>query len=100
MDRSRYNDLYLPGALFPDALQVTTNIDDALIGAEDVLIVVPSHALRETLERLKNSSQPIKHLAWATKGFETETGLLPHQVVRQVVGTSLPMAVILSLIHI
>ena len=94
MERSRHNDLYLPGAHFPDALQVTTNIDDALIGAEDVLIVVPSHALRETLERLKSSSQPIKHLVWATKGFETETGLLPHQVVRQVMGTSLPMAVI------
>ena len=94
MEHGRCNKTYLPGVKFPDSLQVTTNIDDALIESEDVLIVVPSHALRETLERLKASSQPIKHLAWATKGFETETGLLPHQVVEQVMGDDLPIAVI------
>ena len=94
MEHGRCNEIYLPGVKFPDSLQVTTDIDDALIESEDVLIVVPSHALRETLERLKASSQPIKHLAWATKGFETETGLLPHQVVEQVMGNDLPMAVI------
>jgi glycerol-3-phosphate dehydrogenase (NAD(P)+) len=94
MKYGRCNEIYLPGVKFPDSLQVTTNIDDALMDSEDVLIVVPSHALRETLGRLKASSQPIKHLSWATKGFETETGLLPHQVVEQVMGTNLPVAVI------
>ncbi len=94
MKYGRCNEIYLPGVKFPDSLQVTTNIDDALMDSEDVLIVVPSHALRETLGRLKASSQPIKHLSWATKGFETETGLLPHQVVEQVMGTDLPVAVI------
>jgi len=94
MARTRRNATYLPDANFPDELQVTTELDEALTGADDVLVVVPSHAFRETLERLKDSSLPLKHLAWATKGFETETGLLPHQVVREVLDPELPTAVI------
>jgi glycerol-3-phosphate dehydrogenase (NAD(P)+) len=33
-------------------------------------------------------------LAWATKGFEVETGLLPHQVAREVLGTDRAIAVL------
>ena len=94
MARARRNTAYLPKTSFPDALQVTTELDEALASAEDVLIVVPSHAFRETLQRLKSSSLPLKHLAWATKGFETETGKLPHQVAAEVLGPNLQTAVI------
>lgn len=94
MARDRRNTAYLPGAPFPEALQVTTELDAALEGSEDVLAVVPSHAFRETLRRLKASSMPVRHLAWATKGFEAETGLLPHQVAAEVLDPHLPTAVI------
>jgi glycerol-3-phosphate dehydrogenase (NAD(P)+) len=33
-------------------------------------------------------------VAWATKGFELSTGLLPHQVAREVLGERVPTAVI------
>ena len=94
MARDRCNTAYLPGASFPEALQVTTELDAALEGSEDVLTVVPSHAFRETLQRLRASSTPVRHLAWATKGFEAETGLLPHQVAAEVLDPNLPTAVI------
>ena len=94
MARARCNTAYLPRAPFPDALQVTTELDAALEGSEDVLTVVPSHAFREVLQRLKASSMPVRHLAWATKGFEAETGLLPHQVAAEVLDPNLPTAVI------
>ena len=94
MARDRRNTAYLPGAPFPEALQVTTELDAALEGSEDVLTVVPSHAFRETLQRLRASCMPVRHLAWATKGFEAETGLLPHQVAAEVLDPDLPTAVI------
>jgi glycerol-3-phosphate dehydrogenase (NAD(P)+) len=50
------------------------------------LIAVPSHAFRATLERIAPHLDPDTRIAWATKGFEIATGLLPHQVVRQVLG--------------
>ena len=52
MARTRSNSTYLPGIDFPDGLEVTTDFQVALDGAEEVLLVVPSHAFRETLQRL------------------------------------------------
>ena len=75
MAHARRNITYLPGANFPDELEVTTELDEALEDAEDVLIAVPSHAFRETLQRLKASRSPVRHLTCATKGFETDSVL-------------------------
>jgi len=94
MAKKRRNQTYLPNAPFPDNLAVTTELDEALHGAEDLLAVVPSHAFREMLERLAQAATPVKRLAWATKGFETDTGLLPHQVAEQVLGKDIPTAVL------
>jgi glycerol-3-phosphate dehydrogenase (NAD(P)+) len=94
MARARRNSKYLPHAPFPDDLRVTTDLAEAVAGAQDVLLAVPSHAFREMMGRLHALPAPIKHLSWATKGFETETGLLPHQVAEQVLEDGVPTAVL------
>jgi glycerol-3-phosphate dehydrogenase (NAD(P)+) len=87
MRQARRNERYLPDAGFPDSLRVTNDLAQALDGARDALIAVPSHAFRASLERIKPHLNPDTRIAWATKGFEAETGLLPHQVARQVLGS-------------
>src|ERR1700681_493827 len=87
MRLARRNERYLPDAGFPDALQVTNDLRESLGGARDALIAVPSHAFRATLESIKAHLNPDTHVAWATKGFEIATGLLPHQVAEQVLGS-------------
>ena len=94
MSQRRSNTTYLPGVDFPDALNVTTELGDALTDSEDILVAVPSHAFRETLERLDTCQIPVKSLAWATKGLEPETGLLPHQVAEQVMPAQVLTAVL------
>ena len=94
MALERCNTAYLPKAAFPDGLEVTTRLEEALRDAEDVLIAVPSHAFRETLQRIEDAGTAPKHLAWATKGFETASGLLPHQVAAQMLDPRVPTAVI------
>jgi glycerol-3-phosphate dehydrogenase (NAD(P)+) len=37
---------------------------------------------------------PVARLAWATKGFELVSGLLPYQIAQQVLGRPLPTAVL------
>jgi glycerol-3-phosphate dehydrogenase (NAD(P)+) len=90
----RRNARYLPDAPFPAALAVEADFERAVAGAVDVLIAVPSHALRPTLERLARQLAPGQRVAWATKGFELHSGLLPHQVARAVLGTGVPIAVL------
>jgi glycerol-3-phosphate dehydrogenase (NAD(P)+) len=92
MTRARRNDRYLPDAAFPAALEVTHELAAAVRGAEDVLVVVPSHGFRALLEAL--APHGIRNLAWATKGFELDTGLLPYQVVGEVFAAAIPTAVL------
>lgn len=96
MVTERSNARYLPGAStgFPDALTVCLELADAVRGAADVLIVVPSQGLRALLTAVSPLLTPDMRLAWATKGFESGSGKLPHQVAREVLGTGRSIAVL------
>ncbi|HVH83388.1 MAG TPA: NAD(P)H-dependent glycerol-3-phosphate dehydrogenase, partial [Steroidobacteraceae bacterium] len=88
------NERYLPSAPFPDALEVEADLSAALAAARYVLIVVPSPAFRAVLGALAPHLEPEMHVAWATKGFELATGLLPHQVACEVLGSERRVAVL------
>ncbi|MFK7857997.1 MAG: NAD(P)H-dependent glycerol-3-phosphate dehydrogenase [Granulosicoccus sp.] len=82
----RSNERYLPNSDFPENLSVCVDWAEAIQGQPRLLVSVPSHAFRNVLTSIRNSktlSVDSLELAWATKGFELETGLLPHQVVKQ-----------------
>lgn len=92
--RERRNSRYLPEAVFPNALSLEPDLSLALRATRDVLVAVPSHALRGMLREVAAYRPAELRLAWATKGFELSSGLLPHQVAAQVLGDSVPTAVI------
>jgi glycerol-3-phosphate dehydrogenase (NAD(P)+) len=94
MVEERENVRYLPGVKFPPNLNAQPNLEECVAGARDILVVVPSHGLRDTLTALKPLLGPDSRVCWATKGFELHTGKLPHQVVAEVLGTDRPMAVL------
>src|SRR5512138_116109 len=94
LERERRNARYLPDAPFPAALSIEPNLASALRDSQDVLLAVPSHGLRETLVAAAPHLARGARVAWATKGFELSSGLLPHEVARQVLGEHVPLAVI------
>lgn len=90
----RCNRRYLPEAEFPESLAVETDLTRAVGAARDILVVVPSSALRAVLTQIAPWLAPGARVAWATKGFELDTGKLPHQVAREVLGPAVPIAVL------
>jgi len=92
--RDRRNVRYLPDAPFPDSLEVAASLEQAIHGTAYVIVAVPSHAFRETLRLLAPQRHDVRRIAWATKGFEIETGLLPHQVAQQELGQDVHIAVL------
>jgi glycerol-3-phosphate dehydrogenase (NAD(P)+) len=94
LSRERVNSRYLAGASFPDSLTVTHQLADAIEGALDVLVAVPSHSFRSLLLAVAPLLEPLTRVAWATKGFELDTGKLPHQVAREVLGSERSTAVL------
>ena len=93
MRRARRNEQYLPDAAFPAALSVVGDLGLAFTGVRDALLVVPSHAFRSTLQLIAPHLRDDTRVAWATKGFEISSGLLPHQVALDILGAR-PGAVI------
>jgi glycerol-3-phosphate dehydrogenase (NAD(P)+) len=91
----RENRQYLPGIALPPQLSVTSDFDRAVrhvttgVAANDALLIVATSVagLRPLAQQLQ--SQPIPNLVWLCKGLEESTRLLPHQIVRDVFGSTL-----------
>ncbi|HEX4842988.1 MAG TPA: NAD(P)H-dependent glycerol-3-phosphate dehydrogenase [Limnobacter sp.] len=89
----RENPRYLPGIKLAPGLQTQPQFAaaarHALPGGDGLWVLgTPMGALRQTLEQLQ-AVAPVDQwpaLVWLCKGFEVGTGLMPHQVVEQVLG--------------
>lgn len=94
MVRQRRNPRYLTDIPLPDSLEPTADLQAALAAAEDVLVVVPTAAFRDLLVELAAYLSPAARLAWASKGLETGSGRLLHEVAAEVLGSRHPLAVV------
>ena len=80
--KTRRNERYLPGIEVPRAVEVVADLAAATSGAQLALAATPVAGLRELLQKL-GARTP---LVWLCKGFEEGSGLLPHQIVEEVLG--------------
>jgi glycerol-3-phosphate dehydrogenase (NAD(P)+) len=83
MKRERVNAKYLPEYVLPEALEPTSDFGEALDGAEMVLLVIPSHVMREALAHMLPRLRERMIFVSATKGIETETGKRISEVLRE-----------------
>lgn len=85
MTAQRQNARYLPGIDLPVSLSV---VDGSLghwldntVCTDLWVLATPMSGLRNTLQALQNVKAPV---AWLCKGFESGTGLMPHEVQAEV----------------
>ena len=89
------NKRYLPDAEFPADLQPVIELDPYLEKTRDILIGLPCKALRPFLEKIANlSSSDDKRIVWACKGIEPESQMLVHEIVEEILGKDIPVAVL------
>jgi glycerol-3-phosphate dehydrogenase (NAD(P)+) len=83
INKTRENTAYLPGILFPENLNLTSDIEEAVKGCNMIVSAVPSQAFRSTCKTIKpfiNKDQIIIDVA---KGLEKGTGLRLSEVFRE-----------------
>ena len=68
----RENQRYLPGFTFPEGLEVTGEIAEAVSGAQCVVMVVPSHGYREVYRRAFPFLEKGALVVSAVKGLEVD----------------------------
>lgn len=97
MQNQRINNKLLPDFILPKNIAVTANFDDLFVDnfADLILIATPTAALRSNLELIKSKIATQIPILWACKGFETQSSLLPHQIVSEIFDNpNYPMAVL------
>jgi glycerol-3-phosphate dehydrogenase (NAD(P)+) len=84
------NPNFLPATVkFTSSVVPTSDLSHAL-KSELVVIATPVGALRQIIKSIKDLAPQglLPSIIWTCKGFELESGLLPHQVVQSELGTS------------
>jgi glycerol-3-phosphate dehydrogenase (NAD(P)+) len=84
INEAKRNSQYLPGINLPRSMMATPHLSEALEGAEQIFLSVPSQALRENLKAVRplvsSGDAPVVSLM---KGVERRTGLRMSQVIQQ-----------------
>ena len=88
------NNRHLPGIAFPGNIEVMDELSQVLTGVGDIVIVVPSHAFSDLLQKIKPFVTPDTGLCWATKGLDPQTGQFMHQLIAQKLGSEIPIAIL------
>src|SRR5262249_50726821 len=84
------NSRYLSTTSIPAGVVATSNFGTALNGASLVLLAVPSHAARETLNAVATLLDENAIVVSVTKGIEIETTKRISEIVKEIVGGSYP----------
>lgn len=94
LSKDRCNNRYLPGAAFPANLQLQSDAAAAVQHSRTVLIAVPSHAFKKTLQTFNPYLSQSCKIFWGTKGVDPESGRLLHELVESTLHCRPPVAVI------
>lgn len=83
INEQHLNAKYLADVPLPETLKATDSLADALSGADAVLLVVPSRAVRAMAAQISGLINDGTPVAICTKGIEPTTGYLMSQVVAE-----------------
>ncbi len=84
INETNRNSDYLPGINLPPSLSATSVLSDALGGAEQIYLAVPSQTLRANLEEMDGLGDAI--VVSLMKGVESGTGLRMSEVIAEAGG--------------
>jgi len=96
LELERCNQRYLPEIKFPSSLKVYDSLEQALRGVQDIMLVVPSHAVRAVLKQIVACAPSTLRVAWATKGLDVQenSGKFIHDIIMQEMGANTLTAVL------
>ncbi len=84
--KTRENDIYLPGYTIPGNLNVYTDLEQVLRGANYILSVVPSQHTRSVFEPVTHCISKNAVIVSASKGIETGTLLTVSDIFQELTG--------------
>ncbi len=84
---------YLPQATIPEGVTCSNSFEEVIAGADIIIIVTPSGAIRTTLNTIKDIVKDNQVILLASKGIEAGTQKVYSQVIEEILPNN-PVAVI------
>lgn len=83
INNTRENSEYLPGAILPENIIVSSDMEYCCSYSEAVIIAAPSHAMRDICSQMRNFTLKGQVIVSLTKGIENDTLLRMSQVIKE-----------------
>ena len=84
MKKNRENIKYLPNIKFPESLNITNDIEEAIKDKEIILLSIPTHGVRGVLEEHKDLFTKDQVLVNVAKGIENDTLMRISEIVKEI----------------
>ncbi len=91
---TRENAWFLPGYPLPENVHPTSSLESAVERQSLILLVVPTHVIRQTLSQIKPFIAKDCLIISASKGIENDTLFTSHQIIRDVLDRNISTATI------
>ena len=98
MNQERENRVYLPGFQLLDTIHPSSSLQEVVANKKIILVVVPTHVLRSTLNSVKAYIDPECLIINASKGIENESLLPIHKVIEEMLPAFGSLAVLSGLL--
>jgi glycerol-3-phosphate dehydrogenase (NAD(P)+) len=95
LKKTRENRDFLPGFVLPESIHFTTSLEKIAAYSNDIVIAMPSFALRETLKKI-TPGLATKNILVLTKGIERGTFLGMSEVIAESINSSADRIAVLS----
>lgn len=84
IEKDRENKVFLPGFILPEIITPINDLELVVKEKDLVLIVVPSHCMRDVAIRMKAFISPDAILVTASKGIENNTHMVMSQILEEI----------------
>ena len=84
IEKDRENKVFLPNIRLPENIIPTNDLEIAVKDKDLVLVVVPSHCMRDTATRMKPFISPDTVVVTASKGIENQTHMIMTQILEEI----------------
>ncbi|NBI06915.1 NAD(P)H-dependent glycerol-3-phosphate dehydrogenase [Senegalia massiliensis] len=88
MSEARENIQYLPGVILPNNINITSSIDKTIKNKDILLLAVPTQAVRNTIEKIKDDIKPGQIIVNVAKGIEVDTLYRISEIVEELIPNS------------
>lgn len=82
----RENRRLLPNVPLPDKVEISSDIDEAISGADFLVAAIPTKFLRPALEKIADHLNDDRPVISVIKGIENETFMRPSEIIGDVLG--------------